>query len=660
MLAVSELPPPITVDGYTVASPSLTNVCLNPSFETGTVGAAPANWATSGPTITVETAGGAVSGSKAMKVVGTGGGNVNPGAFGAAFPVNATVTATIWVKGAVGGEQGRINLYDPTNNNGQTNFICTTSWQAVTVTYTPQAGQAVNAFYIFPTGSPTFYVDAVMIVQSSVALSYFDGDTPGYGWNGAPHASTSSNTATVTNLCPKPRFEDGLTTGWTTTGANLTSGATLSIGATGYLGTKSLQVTSGGASYRGAKSALTGTFKSGVTYVTTVRMKGNAGAEPVYLQMYAEASADQATTSILNLTTGWIEYRVSFTPSADRTDVSVYIKQDSTGSAYTWFIDAVGIFASSNNAGYFDGSFVGAQWTSAAYASTSTRSTAGAESGHVIRSIPDLGAWWNADDLPSADGTVLATWTDRTGKKTATTAVGSPTLKRSIVNGHSVVRFAGAERMTFASFAATDVSVFAVVKPRISQSSKCFVDDFVATAGWALGISDATPLVSKWFSAISGGANDTQFGSALSTGAFSLVAGTVSAAAVKNLYENGVNKATGTTVAPSTSGLSGAIGGLAGGGQLFDGDIAEIIVFTRALSTAERQQVEGYLAAKFALGSFGTATTVPPFFNGDTAGAWWMGAQGNSVSVLPSTQGARAFAVSELLLGPSMLSAIAQ
>jgi hypothetical protein len=68
------------------------------------------------------------------------------------------------------------------------------------------------------------------------------------------------------------------------------------------------------------------------------------------------------------------------------------------------------------------------------------------------------------------------------------------------------------------------------------------------------------------------------------------------------LWINGVARTATTTVAATvqTTG-SGSVGRWTAGGKNFNGDIAEIIVYSRALSTGEQQTVEQYLRAKYGL-----------------------------------------------------------
>lgn len=71
-----------------------------------------------------------------------------------------------------------------------------------------------------------------------------------------------------------------------------------------------------------------------------------------------------------------------------------------------------------------------------------------------------------------------------------------------------------------------------------------------------------------------------------------------------NAFVNGTNvitSSTAVTYQPQTTSTTYQIGNLAAGQSLFQGYINEILVFNNALTTSQRQQVEGYLAWKWGL-----------------------------------------------------------
>jgi hypothetical protein len=52
---------------------------------------------------------------------------------------------------------------------------------------------------------------------------------------------------------------------------------------------------------------------------------------------------------------------------------------------------------------------------------------------------------------------------------------------------------------------------------------------------------------------------------------------------------------------PTTGRTNSYLGQASGGGNFFNGEIAEVIIFNTALTTAQRQSIENYLISKFNL-----------------------------------------------------------
>ncbi len=97
-----------------------------------------------------------------------------------------------------------------------------------------------------------------------------------------------------------------------------------------------------------------------------------------------------------------------------------------------------------------------------------------------------------------------------------------------------------------------------------------------------------------------GGQTDLTFGPAQKSG-FQLQEA-VSDGTVTTFYHNGRRSGKPITVTPLAPGASdlSSVGGISAT-QLFQGNIAAVVVFDHALSQAERQQVERYLTQKYNL-----------------------------------------------------------
>jgi len=135
------------------------------------------------------------------------------------------------------------------------------------------------------------------------------------------------------------------------------------------------------------------------------------------------------------------------------------------------------------------------------------------------------------------------------------------------------------------------LSVLAWVRPSTSQVSRCFVDCFRGgnNNGWALGISDSSADVVKWYTATSATSDTLSSSTALATYSHYQVAGTFDdSSGAKKLYLNGALEAS-TTWAHSIdyTGTNGAMGGLYGGGQGWIGFSEMLYIYNRALTQGE-------------------------------------------------------------------------
>lgn len=173
-----------------------TNLITNPSIEVDTTG-----WATSGTDIVAGATMTRVtsqhfSGVAALQVVTTAvamSQGVNATLEGS-FSAGAQITASVYLKGAVGGETLQIGLVNsPLSEGTNDNITITNAWARYTVTFTPTVpwAAAVIAIRTQTAAVRTFYVDAAMAEVSATANPYFDGSLPGYSFTGTEHASSS-------------------------------------------------------------------------------------------------------------------------------------------------------------------------------------------------------------------------------------------------------------------------------------------------------------------------------------------------------------------------------------------------------------------------------------------------------------------------------------
>lgn len=216
----------------------------------------------------------------------------------------------------------------------------------------------------------------------------------------------------------------------------------------------------------------------------------------------------------------------------------------------------------------------------------------------------NLSAWYRADrgvrtagGALAVDNDPVAQWDDYSPNQRhqlqATTAA-RPTFKTNIRNGQPVVRFDGVddflEATGFATGAAKTlflVGISSVTAGRFVSLNTVQQSSPFATNGGNLA-----------FATNSGGGLQT-YGSRLTWFHATCV---ISSLSVANLYYKGVFVATIDPNDMYSTGTLMRLGNVAAQPTAFlTGDIAEIIAYDIALSDARRQQVEAYLAARYAI-----------------------------------------------------------
>jgi len=236
--------------------------------------------------------------------------------------------------------------------------------------------------------------------------------------------------------------------------------------------------------------------------------------------------------------------------------------------------------------------------------------------------------WLDASQITGvADGALVSSWPDRSGNgfdAFQLTATKQPTYTASSIGGQPALSFDGANdilKLTGDSRILTAMTVFTVYRIRAGATNSA------AYYPWALGGDNNTTGQYFGFETIiaaGGGSEDTLdafagFGNDAratyagisawdSVHVYSVV--TTGFSHQTNVYVNGdpaTMSGTGNNVqlgvpfsTPTGANFAG-VGGVYDGGYAFRGDIAEFILFDSALSTTDRQVIEGYLLDKYGL-----------------------------------------------------------
>jgi type II secretory pathway pseudopilin PulG len=233
-------------------------------------------------------------------------------------------------------------------------------------------------------------------------------------------------------------------------------------------------------------------------------------------------------------------------------------------------------------------------------------------------SLTNLALWLDADDALTvftgtdciagaapADAAAVACLKDKSGggyNSTQLTSNNRPIYKTAIKNGRSILRFNGTSQLLSNSNMSlgTTVSFFAVASTNNVNGFRRILSNEV---NLYFGIGNATKNFASFFG--NGSAwqmtTDHGAGAVLTAGTYYILTAVLDGTN-DNPFVNGVN------VGQRASAMSAfsdgyVLGGHDGITQFWSGDIAEIIVYNRAISTNERTGIESYLSNKWGVGT---------------------------------------------------------
>jgi hypothetical protein len=227
----------------------------------------------------------------------------------------------------------------------------------------------------------------------------------------------------------------------------------------------------------------------------------------------------------------------------------------------------------------------------------------------LLTSIPGCQLWLDASDsstITQSNGNIT-NWTDKSGNNyNATAARAGLTYTSAAINSKNAIFFPGAPTYTFLSGTATNGTpniTFFIVATAIStmpQYTRLFgfggAADYNNIGNMTTIWNQPGGLIVERNQVIAPTTNpiisDVPFFTTIAISGTSVLG-----------YINGTNSLTGTTTSTNFTYAQYQIGGYTGGqiGIEWHGHIGEIIVYNAALTTAQRQQIEGYLAWKWGL-----------------------------------------------------------
>lgn len=234
--------------------------------------------------------------------------------------------------------------------------------------------------------------------------------------------------------------------------------------------------------------------------------------------------------------------------------------------------------------------------------------------------VSGLVFWLKADDASYTNGAKVTGMADLSGNGNhafTTNNMSCPSFRTNVVNGHSALRFTRTSAQSlflpvtnFNGMASLrNVSLFVVCRWGGAVSSGLF-GAWGSSANTHLEINSGGQL--RWRVAAM---DSVRSNGAVTVNAWCQLAGVMNSAGdipTGYAYRNGVSCGS-YAKDPGTAALSSypymAIGNSDTNTRFFDGDITEVLLFSRALTAIEREQVERYLALRYNLAYPGGATT---------------------------------------------------
>ena len=290
-----------------------TNLCTNPSFETNVTG-----WSGTSASI---------ARSSSYAYSGTHSGLVTPGSTSGLVSFSSTTVAnhpyylSVWVY-AEEATSLRLSIASPAVT-GTTVSILADTWTRLSLPFT--ADSTSTTYSIGTVGSTQpFYVDAVLLEQTTVLREYFDGSTIDdlgwdYSWSGTANASTSIASALMAvvrrNLMANPSFGTN-TSDWYALGTSIAR-----ITSDAYVGTACLESTYTSTSGSTATSANPSNVNEGesVTFSVYVKDVDSSVQHRVNIEWYTGVDDYLGTvtgTATTISSSGWTRLSVSGTAPA--------------------------------------------------------------------------------------------------------------------------------------------------------------------------------------------------------------------------------------------------------------------------------------------------------------------------------------------------------
>lgn len=231
---------------------------------------------------------------------------------------------------------------------------------------------------------------------------------------------------------------------------------------------------------------------------------------------------------------------------------------------------------------------------------------------HAQVPVSDLTLWVDASAISGlSDGDPVAVWSNLSPNLTLHlsqgTATSRPTYKTGILNGLPVVRFDGVNDLlssshptNFIGSSSTAYTMFSVFKARVINTDNATPynnDVIIGDSSGFVGqrLKGSTALAYNW----DGSADSVS--TPVVTNNWYVLRSRLDAGSLFLQANNQPEQSTASGANTANGNIFLTIGAKDSANYLLDGDIAELLIYKRALTLEERNQVAGYLADKYAI-----------------------------------------------------------
>ena len=218
-------------------------------------------------------------------------------------------------------------------------------------------------------------------------------------------------------------------------------------------------------------------------------------------------------------------------------------------------------------------------------------------------------AWWKADFMPPS-GSSVSTWTDASGTGNSfsqTITADQPGWSSNVINSLPALTFNGSQFLQASSLSSNNfssgLSAFIVAKPSTITNQARFFDFGAGESTNNISVTELTsPSGALNMLSYNGtsSSNVSSSSTVFTTSNFVLAEAFQSGSGGGDLYANGALVGNGVlNNINNVSRIYNYIGGDHNGTHLFQGDIAEIIIYSASLSQSAQQLIEGYLFSRY-------------------------------------------------------------